>query len=485
VKASIVRGAVEHASIAEPPGARAGRAVFAGAVLGFVGVAVPLIWRGAPLADDFNNCVASANLGLGGFLAASWHQLGAIRPARFLEILLAAGVCPYLPFGVAIAVSLLLTLAVAWLTRGFLRDLDTPEAWANVGGAVWLLQPLGTEAGLWPAALHVPLGLALALVSLRFYRRGQMAWAAAANLGAALSVEQVIFPLPVLAWFVAPAGARRRAALVSAGVGAAAIASFLLFPGGNPRLRVGFGARLAGLTANPAFYAGFPAVGLGLHSMPLAIRWALPWSVVILVAGAVAGWIIAPPLASAARRGSHRDRLRAVLVTVTVIVLANVVVVLAVPQQGSPRVFAPTWLVLAVAASAGAAAVEWRRARLWGLVGGLYAAGALLSLLLSVTVRLRSADFTERAVAVIASRVDDEARVAICDVRRTVVDPAPRGAFAVHEFLQEWAAERALLYYTGRRATISLSGELWGRPCPAVSNGITVIDFDELAARPQ
>jgi hypothetical protein len=482
VKPSVAREQADYPPSDEQRSSRAGVAVFAGAVLGFVAIAAPVIWRGAPLADDFNNCVASSNLGLRGFLAASWHQLGAIRPARFVEILLAAGVCPSLPFGIAIAVSLLLTLAVAWLARAFLRDLGTPEAWANVGGALWLLQPLGSEAGLWPAALHVPLGLALALVSLRFYRRGLITVAAVANLGAVLSVEQVIFPLPLLAWFVAPVRARRRAAWVSAGVGAAAIASFLLFPGGNPRLRVGLAARLAGLIANPGFYAGFPAVGLGLHSIPLAIWWALPWSVVLLGAGAAAGWLAAPRLAAAARPAPLPDWRRGVLVTVGVIVLANLVVVLAVPQQGSPRVFAPTWLVLAVAGAAGAATATWRRPRLWGVIGGLFAAGALLSLMLSVAVRLRTADFTERAVGVIAARTADGARVAICDVRRTVVDPAPRGAFAVHEFLQEWAAERALLYYTGRRATISLSGALWGRPCPGARDVDTVIDFDELGS---
>ena len=98
------------------------------AILAFVAIAAPVVWRGAPLADDFNNCVAPVELGLGGFMATSWHQLGAIRPARFLEILLGAAVCGSAPFGVAILVPLLLTLAVAWLARGLLRDLGTPGA---------------------------------------------------------------------------------------------------------------------------------------------------------------------------------------------------------------------------------------------------------------------------------------------------------------------------------------------------------------------
>jgi hypothetical protein len=55
----------------------------------------------------------------------------------------------------------------------------------------------------------------------------------------------------------------------------------------------------------------------------------------------------------------------------------------------------------------------------------------------------------------------------------------------VHDFIYEWAAERALLYYTGRHATVYLSGELWDRPCPPVAGVDAVIDFDELMAGAQ
>ncbi len=336
-------------------------------------------------------------LGLGGFLTASWQQLGAIRPARFLEILLTAPVCHSLPFGVAIVVPLLLTLCVAWLVRGLLRDLGTPDAWADVGAALWLFQPLGTEAGLWPAALHVPLGLALALGAVRLYRRGRHGYAAVANLAAALSVEQAILALPLAAWLVAPAGERRRAAGVSLAVGAAAVASFLLWPGANPRLRVSLLARVTGLVADPSFYVGFPAVGLGLHSIPLAIWWGLPWSLGVLTLGVIAGYMAGPHLATATRVVARHDVQRALLAVTAIVVLANALVVLAVPQQGSPRVFAPTWLIVAISAAAGAASVRWRRPELLGAAGGLFAAGAVLSLMLSVSVRLRSADFTERA----------------------------------------------------------------------------------------
>jgi hypothetical protein len=116
----------------------------------------------------------------------------------------------------------------------------------------------------------------------------------------------------------------------------------------------------------------------------------------------------------------------------------------------------------------------------------IFAAGALLSLTLSVSVRLRSADFTARATRLIAARIPDRGRVAICDVPRTVVELAPRGAYAVHEFLEDWSADRALQYYTGRHATFYLAGDLWDRPCPPVKNYDAVIRFDELlTARPE
>jgi hypothetical protein len=464
---------------------RTGRTLFASAVCAFVGIAVPLVIRGAPLADDFNNCVSPVELGFGGFMAASWHLLGAIRPARFLEILLTGSICQSLPFGVAIIVSLIVTLAVAWQVRGLLRDLGVPQLWADVGGALWLLQPLGTEAGLWPAAFHVPLGLVLAVAAVRLYHRGRLGWAAAANLAAALSVEQIILPLPFVAWLVAAPGQRRRAAVISAVIGVLVIATFFMWPGANPRLRTGGLERLASLVDNPTFYIGYPAVGLGLHSIPLAIVWAFPWSVAVLAAAAILGWRIGPQLAAASRPVATRDQVRALTAFAAIVVLANVVVVLAVPQQGSPRVFAPTWLVLAVGGAWVGACTDWRRPRALGLCIAVFAAGAVLSLALSASVRLRSADFTARATRLIAARIPDGGRVAVCQVRRTVVEPAPRGAYAVHEFIEDWAAERALQYYTGRHATVYLAGDLWARPCPAANGVDAVIRFDELLAAPR
>jgi len=458
------------------------RAVLAVSVAAFVLIAIPVVWRGAPLADDFNNCVAPVELGFGGFMAASWHLLGAIRPARFLEILVTGSICRSLPFGVAIIVSLIVTLAVAWQVHGLLRDLGVPQSWADVGAALWLLQPLGTEAGLWPAALHVPLGLLLAVAAVRLYYRGRLGWAAAANVAAALSVEQIILPLPLGVWLVAAAGQRRRAAAISAVIGVLVIATFFMWPGANPRLRTGGLERLAGLVENPTFYVGFPAVGLGLHSIPLAVVWAFPWSVAILAAGAILGWWIGPRLAAASRPVSTGDQVRGLTAFAAIVALANVVVVLAVPQQGSPRVFAPTWLVLAIGGAWAGACNDWRRPKVLGVCSAVFAAGAMLSLALSASVRLRSADFTARATRVVAARVPEGGRVAVCQVRRTVVEPAPRGAYAVHEFVYDWAAERALQYYTGRHATIYLAGDLWDNPCPPSKDVDAVIRFDELLA---
>ena len=68
-------------------------------------------------------------------------------------------------------------------------------------------------------------------------------------------------------------------------------------------------------------------------------------------------------------------------------------------------------------------------------------------------------------------------------MRRTVTTPAPRGAFAVHEFVYDWAAPRALSYYTGKQATFHLAGELWDRPCPTASEVDVILAFDDLLAQ--
>jgi hypothetical protein len=61
-----------------------------------------------------------------------------------------------------------------------------------------------------------------------------------------------------------------------------------------------------------------------------------------------------------------------------------------------------------------------------------------------------------------------------------VVEPAPRGAFAVHEFIYDWAAADALAFYTGRHVQFRLAGTLWAQPCPAPGEVDLVVPFDEL-----
>lgn len=473
---------VDRAAREQTAADRTGRAALAFAVLTFVAIGAPVVWRGAPLADDFNNCLAPLEKGFAGFLAESWDRLGMMRLARFVEILLTTGVCRTLPFGVAILVPLALTVIVAMLARGLLRDLRTPAPWADIGGALWLLQPLGTEAGLWPASLHVPLGLAFALAALRLVHRGRYMWAALASAGAALSVEQTILALPFAAWLVTPAVRRRRAVTIVAAVSLVALSAFAMWSGSDPRLRVSAIEHVTALVSDPVFYVGFPAVGLGLHSIPLAVRWALPWSVLALATGASLGALGARALPRGAGI-SRNEAVRWVGAVAALLALANAPVLLNVPHQGSPRIFAPTWLALVLAIGALGSRVRWRWPLLVGASGGAFAAGALLSMSLSVSVRLASADFNERAAHLVAARAQDGAEVAVCGVRRTVTTPAPRGAFAVHELVYDWAAPRALTYYTGERATFHLAGELWQqRRCPDATEVDLVIAFDDLLA---
>ena len=454
------------------------RHLLAVASAGFVLLALPVVWRGAPLADDFANCLRPAQDGLGTTLADSWDRLGAIRPARFLEILLTHGVCERLPFGFAIAVPLALTLAVAWLLRGLLRDLRFAAPWPDVAGTVWLLQPLGTEAALWPAALHVPLGLALALGSLRLLRRGRWAWGVLAAAGAFGSAEQTILALPVAAWVTGPSQHRRKGSLLILGLVAALGLAVLVFPGEDQRLQAGLVERLTALLDDPAFYVQFPAVGLGLHSIPLALWWALPWSLLALAAGAVAGgWLAAHPGGSTGI-GLRLPTIREAATAVALLAAINGPVLANVPRQGSPRVFTPTWLLVAALVAVVFSQTHLRRPHLAGSVAGLLAAGAVLSLTLSVSVRLDSADAVELAAHQVAARAGDGADVAVCEVPRAVTEPAPRGAFAVNDFLYDWAATDAVAYHTGQAVTV----QVFTDECPtgAETSADLVASFSQL-----
>lgn len=457
-----------------------GAAIFWGVAAAVTAVCAAVVIEGAPLADDFNNCLAPQQQGLGGFFAESWDRLGLVRVARFVEILLTTGVCRGLPFGVAIAASLTLFVAVGLALRALLRDLGVADPWPHIGGALWLLQPLGTEISLWPAALHVPLGLLSAVLALLAWRRGRWLLGTVTAAVAFLSVEQVVLALPLALWLVAFPAERRRALFLAAGVVVVAGVAFVAFPGNDPRLQAGIGQRLQALVSDPGFYVGYPAVGLGFHSIPLAVAWAFPWSVAALTAGAAIGHRVLGPLLRHRAEGDLQWG-RGLIAFASLVVLLNIPVLLNVPHQGSPRVFAPTWLVLAGGAAVAGARVRINPFLLGTMIGALSAA-MLLSIALSVAVRLDSARFVRWASETIAARTDDGNVVAVCRVRRTVVEPAPRGAFAVHDFLYDWAAQDAVLYYEGRRITFRLGGEVLGTPCPARDTVDVRFEFDRLAS---
>jgi hypothetical protein len=448
----------------------------------FVAVSLPVVLRGAPLADDFVNCLEPQRVGLSSALGDSLDRLGVLRKAHLIEIAVTTGVCQNLPFGFAIAVPLVLTLAVAVLLRGLLRDLGVRGPWPELAGALWLLQPLGTEAALWPAATHVPLGLALSLGALRLHRSGHHIWGSLAVVGACLSVEQVILALPVAVWLtVGPE--RRRTALASTLAVIVVLAVLVVaWPGDDPRLRATLSDRVAAAIRDPAFLPQFAAVGLGAQSIPLAALWAFPAAVLALGVGGTLGYRFGPDVFRTAPDRTEGSVPRTLLAGLVLMAAVNVPIVFSVPHQGSPRLFAPTWLVMCGVVAMVGPLVSFHRPRAWGAVGGVFAAAAILSLALSVWVRIESAGFTESASRQIAAETSDDADVAVCGVTRAVVDHAPRGAFAVHEFIYDWAAHEALEYYTRERADFSLAGELWANPCPSATDVDHVFAFDDLVA---
>jgi hypothetical protein len=457
-------------------GARVGRLVLAVTLVVFLALCLPVVVRGSPLADDYYNCLRPQRIGVAAALEESLERLGALRRAHFLEVLVTTGACQHLPFGVAIVVPLLLTMAVALLLRGTLADVGAVEPWPSIAAAVWLLQPLGTEAALWPAALHIPLGLAASLAAVRLHRAGRHRWGTLAVLIAALSVEQVVLALPLAMWFLI-SRERRRPALASAlGVAALVLLAFFLWPGDDPRVRVTIGERLIEATRDPAFLLRYAAVGIGAHSIPLAVAWAFPVSVAVLGLGAVAGWRLGGAFHQWADGGpGGRSPQRVAAGGILLTAALNLPVLLAVPQQGSPRVFTPTWLVIAALVGFLGPTVVGARTRPVAAAAGVFLAGAALSIALSVWVRLQTADFTVSATRQLAARIDDDTLVGVCDIRRTVVDPAPRGAFALHEFMDEGTARDSLQFHTGRRARFLIAGEPWpDRACPEGEADVTV-----------
>jgi hypothetical protein len=448
----------------------------------FLLVTLPVVVAGQPLADDYHTCLRPTQVGLDGFLGESTRRMGAVRPARFVEIFVIAPLCQQVPFGLVILVPLVLTLLVGVLLRGLLRDLDLPPPWPEVGAALWLLHPLGTEAALWPSALHVPLGLALALVALRLYRRGRHGWAAVATVAACLSVE-IVLAFPLAAWMACPPEQRRRATAVCIGTALLLVPAYALWPGTDPRSAVPLTDRIVAVFSDPGWYVRFPVAGLGLHSIALAVWWAFPVSLAVLALGGWVGARFGPRLLGDDPTDPPPPR-QALLgwgaATAALIALVNVPLITTLPRGHTPRTFTPTWLILAALLPVVASRVRWRRARVAGAAGGLFAAAALLSLALSASVRLETGEFNQAATRYLARRVPNGGVVAVCDVPRTVVTPAPVGSFALHEFAYDWAAEDAMRYHAGRDAEVRLGGPLWGTRCPDPGGADLVVSFDEL-----
>jgi hypothetical protein len=172
--------------------------------------------------------------------------------------------------------------------------------------------------------------------------------------------------------------------------------------------------------------------------------------------------------------------IRPLLAVAMLIVLVNAPVVLSQPRQGSPRVFTPTWLVLAAVAGLGLGWARRRHLPLLGAAAGLYLSGAVLSLALSSWVRVETAAVVERVAHRLAANTSDGENVMVCEVPRAAVAPAPRGAFAVQDYLYEWSAADALRYYTGRRAVVHVFPTGSGAECRAGSAAL-VVQFDQVA----
>jgi hypothetical protein len=277
-----------------------------------------------------------------------------------------------------------------------------------------------------------------------------------------------------------PRDVRGRATSIAVGLMTMVIMSYAIWPGENERQALTLSERWHNVLAKREWYLIFPAAGLGLYSGALAFLWAFPYSVAIVLFGAVTGGLLAARLLSV--RNAPHDRspgaLRLVLATGILIVLVNLPLI--VTEVGySARTFTPTWLVLCGALAAGASRAAWKRVHVLGVLGGTFAAFAWLSLALSVSVRVRTDEFNRAAAHWIADRTKDGAVVAVCDVDRTVSSPAPLGAFHLHQFHSTWGAW--VEYHTGRIVEIRRSGErYWGSRCPDLAGADLVVSFPKL-----
>jgi hypothetical protein len=446
-------------------------------------IVAPVVVRGGLLADEYIICERPIHEGgYTAYLQEIWRDTGVVRPARFIELFLISESCTTIHYGFVILVPLVLKLAAAVLLAKVLRRMDLPTPWPEIGAVLWLLEPVGTEAALWPAALHVPLGLVLGLAAIRTFQDGRFVLAGLASLGAALSVEQVIFALPLAVWLTCPRDHRRRAAVVAGVMMMIVLAAYATWPGQNERQALTLGERWQQLMAKRAWYVFFPAAGLGLYSGAIGFQWAFPYSTAVAAVFVLAGWWMAPRLLE----GHTVPPLRAANTIESgaaaglLLVLINLPLI--VTEVGySARTFTPTWLALSGAIPWMAARVRWRRLRIVGVIAGTFAGFAILSLTFSVFVRLRTDTFNRAAAQWIADRTQNGSVVAVCDVARTVVDPAPLGAFHLHELHSIWP--HWIEYHTGRVVEIRRSSErYWGSRCPDLTGADLVIQFPELTA---
>ena len=444
-------------------------------------VFAPALVQGGLLADDYVKCLGPIQAGgYGPFLRDIWHDTGVVRPAQIIEVLLISKTCTHLPFGLVMLVPLSLKFAAGLLLWGLLCDLRVRTPWPEVGVAMWLLEPVGTEAALWPSALHVHLGLVCALAALRLYRRGFLVSAAFASAGAALSVEQVIFALPFAVWVTGSREHRRRATAVATVLMAIVIVVYATWPGHNERQALTLGERWHNVVAKGAWYRLLPhqrsGAVFGSARLPVGVSlqhcrgrcWGREWCATVcpsLARSDDATSRLRHRGSDGARcRCADRSRKRSTHRHGSRILGAHVY----------PDVARAVWRVAGRGAS-----ITWRRVRAFGALAGTFAAFAILSLALSVFVRVRTDRFNRAAAEWIAARTVDGSIVAVCDVDRTVVNPAPLGAFHLHELHSEWSSW--IEYHTGRRVQIRRSGQrYWGARCPDLRGATLVISFPRL-----
>jgi hypothetical protein len=253
-------------------------------------------------------------------------------------------------------------------------------------------------------------------------------------------------------------------------------AVYASWTGQDPRFSASIGDRLWALMADPGFYPRWVGLGLGAQSIPLALWWALPASIPLVAVSAAAGWLLAGRVDETHRRVS--PTVSGVLWFGALLLAANLPLMLNVPRQGSPRTFTPTWLILVAGIALIGPTLPWARLRLVGAVAGILVAGAACSIALTVAIRLESARFFEQAMDALADRSSDGDVIAVCGVPRTVTEPSLRGAYAVHDLLYPWSARDGLEYYTGRKATVLVSGPGPGGECPRDAD--IRVDFTQL-----